>query len=584
MTRDEIMQKLATLPQGGITSKVIKVKGKEYKYFFLQWTENGKQVAKRLKDDELGIVSKQIEERKNLEHLLDSMGFIDRNLNKFNTQVRFGEILKKYVNSVHNWKRRSGYKCLEDYIYGDEYNKVFIMYGLRRTGKTTLIKQIIDDMSPAAFDKTAHIQITRADDLGKLNKDLRWLERNGFKYIFIDEATLMHDFIDGAALLSDIYAAEGMKIVLSGTDSLGFWLAKSDELYDRCILFHSTFIPYKEFEGVLGIKGIDNYIQYGGTMCMSGSLYNNGIFSDKVSTNEYVDSFIAQNIQHSLNCYQYGGHFRHLYTLYEKKELTGAINRVVEDINHRFLLEVLERDFKSSDLMISQKNLRKDKNNPTTILDDIDVESFTKRLKERLEIKNKDEREVEIDEGHIIEIQEYLLLLDLIQEIDVLDIDYVKDNLKRVVFSQPGLRYSQAKSFIDSLSNDVIYKNLDIEEKKRVEQRILNEIKGRMMEDIVLLETKLAKKDKKVFKLEFADGEFDMVIADDNAMTCEIYEVKHSTERVSEQYKHLVDVEKCKKTEHRFGKITGKYVLYRGENYIDGDIQYLNVEDYLKKL
>ena len=34
--------------------------------------------------------------------------------------------------------------------------------------------------------------------------------------------------------------------------------------------------------------------------------------------------------------YQYEDHFRHLRDLYEKNELTSVINRVVEDINHRF--------------------------------------------------------------------------------------------------------------------------------------------------------------------------------------------------------------------------------------------------------
>lgn len=36
----------------------------------------------------------------------------------------------------------------------------------------------------------------------------------------------MEDFIEGAALFSDIYASSGMKIVLSGTDSLGFIFQK----------------------------------------------------------------------------------------------------------------------------------------------------------------------------------------------------------------------------------------------------------------------------------------------------------------------------------------------------------------------
>ncbi len=48
------------------------------------------------------------------------------------------------------------------------------------------------------------------------------------------------------------------------------------------------------------------------------------------------------------------------------------------------------------------------------------------------------------------------------------------------------------------------------------------------MEDIVLLETKITKRDKEVFKLQFAVGEFDMVVFDPSNLSCEIYEIKHS--------------------------------------------------------
>ena len=50
--------------------------------------------------------------------------------------------------------------------------------------------------------------------------------------MFIDEVTLLNDFIEGAALFSDVFAASGMKIVLSGTDSLGFMFTGDEELYD----------------------------------------------------------------------------------------------------------------------------------------------------------------------------------------------------------------------------------------------------------------------------------------------------------------------------------------------------------------
>ena len=103
---------------------------------------------------------------------------------------------------------------------------------------------------------------------------------------------------------------------------------------------------------------------------------------------------------YSLKCYQYGGHFRALYDLYEKGELTSAINRVVEDVNHRFTLDVLTKDFMSHDLGISARNLRNDRQNSNDILDRIDKEEFTKRLKNLLEIRNKEEQIVTISEDH----------------------------------------------------------------------------------------------------------------------------------------------------------------------------------------
>ena len=104
------------------------------------------------------------------------------------------------------------------------------------------------------------------------------------------------------------------------------------------------------------------------------------------------------------------------------------------------------------------------------------------------------------------------------------------------------------------------------------------------MEDLVLLETKLANPKKEVFVLQFPVGEFDMVVFDPEESSCKIYEIKHSTEIVSHQYRHLVDETKCLQTEHRFGTITGKYVLYRGESQMVNHIQYLNVESYLNHL
>ena len=579
-------QEIAQLPKGSISKKTIG--GRDYYYH--RMTIDGKRKEEYIPADEVDTLRKKIEQRKTLETELKQLKKIvpapksNATQHKFITNVQTGQSLYAYASSVKNYKKRQCYDILHNYVYGDIRDKVFILYGLRRTGKTTLIRQILLNMAADDLKRAAFIQITTKDTLADLNRDMKYLESNGYRYVFIDEVTLLDDFIEGAALFSDIFAACGMKIVLSGTDSLGFVFTEDEQLYDRCIMLHTTFIPYREFEQVLGIKGIDEYIKYGGTMSLSGVNYNHSIFADRKSTDEYVDTAIAKNIQHSLRCYQHEEHFRSLQKLYEKNELTSAINRVVEDINHRFTLDVLTRDFKSNDLAISAKNLRSDRNSPTDILDRIDIESVTDSLRKLLEIRNKSEQSVEIDYACIAQIKEYLHLLDLIVDIDIVSLPDVNDVTERTVVTQPGLRYAQATALITSLLEDKTFASLSLVERTAVQNRILSEIMGRMTEDIVLLETKLSRRDMQVFKLQFAVGEFDMVIFDRANLCCQIFEIKHSTEVNPSQYRHLTDKEKCRQTEHRYGQITKKAVLYRGASHMEGDIEYINIEEYLCSL
>lgn len=579
-----IREWISQLPPGNITYKSIK--GKKYPYH--QWTENGKQHERMVKEHELFELTEKINQRKALEQKLKESGASADLLedNFFFSSVKTGIELSDFVTPVKAFKKRSCYIKLYEYVYGNSTDRVFILYGLRRTGKTTLIRQLISEMPEEVFQQTAFMQINSTIDIAKLNIDLKQLSKMGYRYVFIDEVTLMNDFIDCAALFSDVYASSGMKIVLSGTDSLGFLFSEDRELYDRCFMVHTTFIPYAEFENVLGIKGIDEYIRYGGTMSLGGVNYNQSgmTFATKESTDEYINSAISRNIQHSLKNYQGGEHFRHLIELYDTNELTSAINRIVEDINHRFTIEVLTRDFVSGDLSLSAKNLLRDKDEPNDVLYRIDRMEVTKNLRKLLEIKNKSEQSVNITEMHKTEIRQYLDMLDLTVELDTVFMTDLNKKEKRIAVSQPGMRYAQAEALIKALMRDDIFRMLSLRERNYVTQRILNDIRGRMMEDIVLLETKTAKSECEVFKLVFASGEFDMVVFDSENECCSIYEIKHSTEVNKNQFRHLIDKNKCEETEFRFGDIKGKYVIYRGEPCTVEGIRYLNVEDYLRDL
>ncbi|MGN1406014.1 MAG: hypothetical protein ACI4WM_07060, partial [Erysipelotrichaceae bacterium] len=91
-------------------------------------------------------------------------------------------------------------------------------------------------------------------------------------------------------------------------------------------------------------------------------------------------------------------------------------------------------------------------------------------------------------------------------------------------------------------------------------------------------------KDKEVFVLQFVVGEFDMVVFDAESASCCIFEIKHSKEANKNQYHHLTDEEKCSLYDRRYGIIKGRYVIYNGESFKEDEINYINVEEYLKDI
>ncbi len=76
-----------------------------------------------------------------------------------------------------------------------------------------------------------------------------------------------------------------------------------------------------------------------------------------------------------------------------------------------------------------------------------------------------------------------------------------------------------------------------------------------------------------------------MVVYDPDRNSCSCYEIKHSNRMVIDQTRNLINEDLCALTEHRFGSIESRIVLYRGEDGEDGNgIQYRNAERFLRNL
>ncbi len=104
----------------------------------------------------------------------------------FLTGIVIGKGLRALYRTVENYEKRDCYSLLKKYIEGNYDGKICILYGLRRTGKTTMLFQMIGELP---MEKTAYIKMKPSDNMSLLAKDLRKLYQSGYRYVFIDEIT-----------------------------------------------------------------------------------------------------------------------------------------------------------------------------------------------------------------------------------------------------------------------------------------------------------------------------------------------------------------------------------------------------------
>ena len=181
---EELEREIALLPRGSVAVKRINDK----EYFYHRINENGKRRETYVDFEKAAELRDQIEKRKAMEKELKELKNQlpkepvkpKKKQPQFSTYVRIGEQLDSMAATVAKYKKRACYSAIYDYVFGEQQDKVFILYGLRRTGKTTLIRQIILNMKPEERQKTAFIQIKSSDTLSDVNADLRTLEEQGY--------------------------------------------------------------------------------------------------------------------------------------------------------------------------------------------------------------------------------------------------------------------------------------------------------------------------------------------------------------------------------------------------------------------
>lgn len=493
---------------------------------------------------------------------------------------------------LRSYKERTLMPQLVNYLNSENDGKVMVLRGLRRTGKTVMMQQAI--LNYIGADDTLYIQCQNNDHTNDIADVILASKK---KYVFLDEVTKVSDFINLASVFSDESALAGHKIVMAGTDSLGFAFAKNNELFNRMLEIRTTYIPFAEYFN-LTEKDLFDYMRYGGTLCEENYFYNEDTLK------EYTNSAIVDNILHTYENWDKGKHKVDFYPAKTAEDIRSLVNYYVRIETKRFIADSLEK-FEASEFhspaQMFERHARDRKRFPEMhknehIPDTKPLRDAKLAAEWQSILQINDDYPFEITTDLIYEIRENLLKLDVLDYVknDIFDNDDTSesnDDSKKdkylYYFTQPGMRYCHIQLAIDTLkSNEKVRKEYSEAEIDAVVSKIREDIEGHLLEDIVLLDMKkrfTGNKDISVRKFSRDSADYDVVVTNNSTHESIAFEVKRSDQMVERQKKHLVNKEFQDTFERLTGaKVVKKAVLYSGKTQKDDNgFQYINTSDFL---
>lgn len=542
-------------PTGNITYKTIK--GRKYAYY--QWSEGGKQRSRRVRDEEIDDLTEKIRRRKSTEREQAARAEILPEDPTF-CAVKTGDELTAFAVKAEG-EARACAAALQSYLSEENTTRVLVLCGLRRTGKTRLMREALGSMSADARRRAAFLQMSPAVDALKLNCDLKRLVRRGFCTFFVDDVTRSADACACLSLCADLYAVTGIKMILSG-DGLDFCEASARQ-NDRCITVRTTEFPFREAERVLGATGWEDYICRGGTVNRAENP-----FATVERADEYAEVALVRNLRGAV-LRNGGDAFPLLCREKDEVRLTEILRREVFALNRRAAADALCKALSAHDLWAKPTWRSWEQLNPPS------PEELAP-LREKLQALYPPHPETD-------EVLRGLERLDAITSITTVSLPQLTE-AERTAVTLPGWRYAQGEGEIRRRLQDPLFGQLSLTERNRVGERALEELRGRLLQDLILTETQRAYPHCRVFRLEFTAGAFDIVIFDPARAACRIYEIKNEAQRDLRQGRHLRDEKKCAETEFRYGTIQEKHVIYRGASFRGSEIRFWNVEEYLRAL
>ena len=550
--------------------------------------------------------------RKALQNYLLANGMFDNK--KFAEYIAMmaitGQQLKTQFNAkrveglnVQYTKKRKAYVEVEEYVKSNKRDtKICAIYGIRRTGKSTLMKQVAQNLSDEQKKQAWFITCNNDTDFYDVVAFITKMLEKGDKYFFIDEITSAKNFQNIGQVLSDVFVKmDDAKIIVTGKDSLGLSLVHRGMMYDRIKFIPTTYTSFSEYSTLTGVNNIDDYIKLGSTL-------KTDCFSSYKETQNYIETSIVSNIIGSLEKSE--GLKKYPLTLteiYNNNDLNNAIQRIINHFAQSLTVKILTEQITIHPLSTALHNLAEKGNKPGLLMrQNIDFEKINDSVAYALGIHTT--RTSPVEEKHINVLSDFLEDIGLITTIPVIESfsnRTFQNDMK--IISHPGMFHAIIKYTLDELQkNENWFQDVSNEDRTKLLESTYTSAVGDILENIVIKDIfELLSNGKRVNKDDFLgentgrwyvsklsiydknskrDYEADLIIFDKEKKETYLFEIKHSKEVVEQQSKHLENERFNQYVEENFGQVKRTIVLYNDEIDTSLTVPRISVTKFLKEL
>lgn len=474
--------------------------------------------------------------------------------------------LKETIKEVSGLSKRylfDYYKQWLDFDQEGVRKNLAYLWGVRRSGKTILMKQLIGyNLSKQQEGKTLYIVVRKFNSIlwDEFLELLDNLFNAGYVTFFVDEATYLNGGMDGLQIVADstLYS-----LMLTGTNSAALVLNSLDTTFDRALMSNIGYLSYKEFRHLYKDSTLDEYMELGG-LCRVRMEYKQNIDKTgivEIMSKDYIDTTYVDNLVYSLlHTQEAQSRFPKLFELVSVNNnlLHVMMYKVINHLSSIISLKAINRAVKNED---AGSGLQ------ATIRNDVLLRSdLEKRLSSFLTSSKFLSEQSNISQDAYDEFWELLRKVDLcytvIGERQYDENSEYIDSKEEAILLPIGIKYLFATELIkeNNESLKVYFENNGVNY-SFFSTTVNNIIKGEMLEMLLKRHFWLQGFGESVtYKGRNPSWEID-IVTERKALI----EIKHSSEVVPAQCRWLLYVYYNKCVPVFEGNYAGLYVFYLGD-------------------